>query len=55
MKKQKEEKQKEEFISYEEARVDKGWDKNPKAVPDKDVEASIDRINPDDNSMESRG
>jgi len=50
-----EEEKKEDVIGYEEARIEKDGETNPKAVPDEDVEVNTDRINPDENSMDSRG
>lgn len=52
----KEEKQRnEDFVGYEEARKDKGHDKSPEPVSDKEVETANKIINPDCNSMDSRG
>lgn len=44
-----------DVAAYEEARKDKSSEKNPKPVTDEEVESANTRINPDSDSMESRG
>lgn len=45
----------ENTAAYEEARKSKRSDKDPDPVPDEDVESANNRINPDSESMKSRG
>jgi len=45
----------EDFVGYEEARKQKNNEESPEEVSDKEVEEANRIINPDDNSMDSRG
>lgn len=51
----KKENKKENFISYEEARIDQGKVEYPEPVTDKEVNTAVEIVNPDENSMDSRG
>jgi len=44
-----------DVAAYEEARIDKSSEKNPEPVTDAEVESANIRINPDGDSMDSRG
>lgn len=52
--KKKEEKPDDDFIAYENARIEKDSDE-VEDVSDKNVESVNEIINPDENSMDSRG
>lgn len=54
MKKDMNNKPNEEFVSYEEARIENN-DKDPQEVSDKEVKTANKIINPDGHSMDSRG
>lgn len=55
MNERKEEKRTEDFIGYEEARVEKDLEETVDEATDQEVDAAVKRVNPDKNSMESRG
>lgn len=54
MNKNKEEQKQEEFISYEEARIEKPNEEDPQEVSDENLEKINKILDPDEDSMESR-
>ncbi|MBB4037021.1 hypothetical protein GGR21_002935 [Dysgonomonas hofstadii] len=49
------EKPEEDFVSYEEARIEKPETEATDNITDEEVEAANEILHPDDNSMDSRG
>ncbi|EGK01765.1 MAG: hypothetical protein LBT43_21765 [Prevotella sp.] len=44
-----------DFVAYEEARKDKSNSSYPAIISEKEVKAALNKINPDEDSMKSRG
>lgn len=44
-----------DFVAYEEARKDKRHSSYPTVISEKEVKAALNKINPDEDSMKSRG
>lgn len=55
MKKEETNKPEEEFVSYEEARIEKPETEATDNITDKEVESANKILHPDKNSMDSRG